>query len=247
RVRHAGAINLMALSPSGKWVATVFQNQLFVSDAESLHVVARLSTDGPTLTCVGWSADGTTLAAGRADDRGTVQIWDVPSWNLRKTLVWGKVPIMALAVTPDGKGVATVAREEKSARLWNIESEKEPRPFDGYPAPIRVIQFTADGSQLLVAGGLTGTGQPGKAEDLAIWSFDATTGKKRSAYLGPRYPVIGLGVSNDGKTILAGTERNELWTLGPKAEQCAVLSSNNNVPWTAIALHGDGRYAVAAV
>src|SRR5262249_47869004 len=58
---------------------------------------------------------------------------------------------------------------------------------------------------------------------------------------------IGLGVSNDGKTILAGTERNELWTLGPKAEQCAVLSSNNNVPWTAIALHGDGRYAVAAV
>src|SRR5262249_60544167 len=42
-------------------------------------------------------------------------------------------------------------------------------------------------------------------------------------------------------------ERTELWTIGPKAGQSAVLSSVNGAPWPAIALRGDGRFAVAAV
>ena len=153
RVRHAGAISLMALSPSAKWVATVYNNQLFVSNAETLHVDKRLSMEGSPITCIAWSADSKTIAAGRADDPGVVQIWDAPDWKLRKPLLLGKGQIIALAVTPDGKSIATVARDEKSVKLWSIESGKETRLFEGYPAPILVIKFTADGSELLVAGG----------------------------------------------------------------------------------------------
>ncbi len=58
--------------------------------------------------------------------------------------------VMSVSFSPDGKTLAS-ASDDKTVRLWNIESEKEIKYLEGYDGPVTGMAFSPDGRQLASA------------------------------------------------------------------------------------------------
>ena len=99
-----------------------------------------------------FSADGRTLAA--FDRSNTVQMWDVSKRTLRNNVVLDSPPDFELALSPDGRVLATTyGREdyENSIRLWDTISGKQLGVCLGHKQPPRSLVFSPDGKTLASA------------------------------------------------------------------------------------------------
>ena len=66
---------------------------------------------------LGFAPSGTSVAAGGRD--GTVRLWSVPSGRVLAITVAHQGSVWALAISPDGKTLATVG-EDRLGKLWDL-------------------------------------------------------------------------------------------------------------------------------
>lgn len=60
-------------------------------------------------------------------ENGKTVIWDVGSRNVVGVLEGHERPVVALAVRPDGRSIATGSLEpEKTIRIWRLDADHEP-------------------------------------------------------------------------------------------------------------------------
>ncbi|MFO0823889.1 MAG: serine/threonine-protein kinase [Gemmataceae bacterium] len=83
-------------------------------------------------------------------ERGRVVVCDLPSGKIRAS--WRAYPslIEGLAVSPDGRFVATVG--EDIARLWALEDHREVTTLVGHQGTIYTAAFSPDGTHLATGG-----------------------------------------------------------------------------------------------
>ena len=108
---------------------------------------------------VTFSTDGKTLALASRDK--TVQLWDVASGTLLKTLAGHSSFVNAVAFAPDGRTLASGGNDQ-TVRLWNAETGRELMQLDSGKIALGQVQalaFSQDGKNLLAGGG-----------NLALWS-----------------------------------------------------------------------------
>lgn len=106
------------------------------------------------------SADGKTLAAAfRLEDPrgrtggGVAVLWDLPSGGQRPLSLKSRVPLRVIALSPDGKTLATVpAGTDALVTLWDVEKTRE-RVVLRHAAAVRALEFSPDGKSLAVADG----------------------------------------------------------------------------------------------
>jgi WD40 repeat protein len=183
----------LALSPDGKVFAFDTGKNVVsvrsVADGKELH---RLTGHKEIAFSLAFSADGGSLAVGSRDT--SVRVWDVATGKERSK--WettaGGLPIVALS--PDGKTVATGGPNHPHAVLfWDAATGKRRKDFAGHTGPIYSLSFSPDGKQVATASSLRGE------EEVRIW--EAAAGRLLHEFTAHKSGVSAVAFSPDGKKL----------------------------------------------
>lgn len=157
-----------------------------------------------SLYCIAFSPDGTSCATGHQD--GAVRLWDSASGRLRQTLVGHKLPVYALAYSPDGKylvsggGITTDRRREGELRLWDAGTRKLQYVFPELLTSVESVTFSPDGRSLAA----TLAGNTAKLWEMSSRTLRATiplAGEIGCAAFDPNNATLAIG-HVDGKISL---------------------------------------------
>lgn len=158
---EAGAINRVAVSPDGAWVAAVGCRRFHLLAADTLAVVAtdahRALSSGAFALAFSPDSNTVVYSAGRA-----LFVWDVPTAREVARLHLDTKHFMDAAFTPDGRRLLTVSKEG-AARVWDTATWECERVFAWDAGPLRAVAVAPDGTRAAVAGD---TGR------VVVWDLD---------------------------------------------------------------------------
>jgi WD40 repeat protein len=144
--RTARGIPTFAFSPDGKVIATWDAD--YVMRLWDISTGKELSFFQPRLdryvNALAFTSDGTTLI-GACDYRG-IWLWEARSGKLIRRLDDLSYSALAVAVSPDGKTLAT-SGWGVDVRLWNLATG-EFRRLAGYKSAVTAMAFSRDGKSL---------------------------------------------------------------------------------------------------
>lgn len=128
----------------------------------------------------------------------------------RATLAGDAARIYHLAISPDGKTLAT-ASQDGTAKLWDLGTGTLRHTFRGHTGEVNCVAFSPDGKTLATA-----------SDDRTVKFWDLASGKEQSiaALASFRLPVHRVEFSSDGRLMVIGevSERRDatettLWNL----------------------------------
>jgi serine/threonine protein kinase/WD40 repeat protein len=126
----------------------------------------QLSTD--SLVSLTFTPDGESILTGGTG--GLIEIRDPETGQLRERFGEHTSTIRNIAVSRDGRTLATVTTDDSVVRLWDLANRRQFAVLTGHASPLNEIVFSPDG-KLLASGG-TDT-------DVAIWQLDPAAAVRR--------------------------------------------------------------------
>jgi hypothetical protein len=126
QILNVGAVQSLAFAPGGRLLASGNADKLVRLWEVGGRQVRRFEGLEAVPYRLTFSANGKTLAA-MASGGMTVRVWDVERGRVRRQLTALRAPITGLALSPDGKTLAT-AGDDGKARLWNVAVRDVERP-----------------------------------------------------------------------------------------------------------------------
>jgi WD40 repeat protein len=263
RVEAKGHVAVLAFAPDGKTLAYGGSDRLVhLWDVTTGKAAGELKGHKHQLCGVAFSPDGKTLASG--DVQSTVRLWDVAGAREKQMIdVQSGTESLSLAFSPDGKALACAGAWNDSSflpaggisiqgvmmtpksgyrvLLWDAETGKEVRHFEGLNDNVKSVAFSPDGKSLAAAS------RDGR---IAVW--DAATGKDRLYVLAhptqkdaafSATPCVAF--APDGKPLIsAGTDGTvRLWDVTTAKEVGRYQSPGGG--FHALAVSRDGKVAVS--
>jgi RNA polymerase sigma factor (sigma-70 family) len=197
------------LSPDGKTCAELASTITLWSTGNGAVLRKFVAKDGG-YTAIAFTPDSKTLVAG--DDVGTIHVFTIATGKEQRSFGVANVKgINALAISPDGKRLATHGGGDGFLRLWDLAGGTEERTLDlpqgELPEGTGSIIFSPD-SRTLLAGVRRGV-----RTGLRTW--DVLSKKPGRAWVDD--PTIGLipAVSPDGKLLATMNDAGviRLWDM----------------------------------
>jgi WD40 repeat protein len=194
----AADVATLAFDPAGK---TVVVGYYTIEGAEQRFWIerrvvsgsqkpVRLASEGPPV-CFAFTADGHTLACGRADNIVTL-------WNLQKKKAVADLPQKAWARTeafsPEGRTLAATAG--LSVTVWDVARAEQLFLLKGHKKQVNGLSFHPGGRTLATAG-----------HDSTVRLWDLRSGKERACYDWKIGKVHSVCFAPDGMTAAAGGEK----------------------------------------
>ena len=132
------------------------------------HEEKRVPLDTETLVVAAFTPDGKSIIT--TGTSGEIQVRDPVTLKERYRFGQHSSGVRDLAISPDGRTLATVTTDDSVVRLWDLPSRKLLAVLTGHSAPLNRIVFSGDG-KLLVSGG-TDT-------DVGVWQLDPAAAVRR--------------------------------------------------------------------
>ena len=154
-----------ALSPDGKTIAMCNKNAIKLWDVEKNIEIARLHGHTSEIKAISFSPDGKKLASGGGPQDNTVRIWNVPN-ETRGVLRGHKAKVGNVAFSNDGKLLAS-ASDDKTAKIWEVETERERLPLIGHTDHVNSASFSPIGPTVVTA-----------SQDRTVKIWDVITGRQ---------------------------------------------------------------------
>jgi len=198
---YMASVNGVSLSPDGKYVVTGTFDGVKLWDVRTGRILRSFS--GSMILSVRFSPDSRYVLTAGA--HRTARLLDVrtgkevrtftPSSNLRPSSKPGSDSgfIYSAIFSPDGRYVVTSGYG--AASLWDVQTGREIRTFQGHSDMIRSVGFSLDGRYLATGG-----------EDKTVKVWDVATGRKIVSFRDSTHAVRAVGLSPDGKYAVTGNE-----------------------------------------
>lgn len=106
----------------------------------------RVPRDGALRPLVSWPS-GDTVAWGVGDD---IKLGTLPAYRVTKTLEGHREDVMALAVSPDGRRLASGAFDT-TVMLWDLATYEQIHTLSGHLLQVKALAFSPDGQLLASA------------------------------------------------------------------------------------------------
>ncbi|XXT23916.1 caspase family protein [Sorangium sp. So ce429] len=233
---HAGPITAIASDRKATLIATVSTDSSIRLWSRWGRMVRILGGDGEELTAVALSDDASRVLA--ADKRG-VHLWSTTGEHLAR---WAASPgefgyslePASVTVAPDGTRFAVALNNVPILLAWKQGKLTRSPEFDrgvqdswtaGYLERIHEIQFSADGEEMLIAGG---DSLYGKA--IVVWRRCVDGSIVRSIHL-PGAPITRVSRTPDGR-LLVGRKDGSLQWLAVDGTVLEVLREPTGGPYT---------------
>ena len=197
---------------------------------------------GPAILTAVISADGTRWASG--DAHGSVTIHDAASRKELATWRAFNAGIQALAVSPDGRWLATGVRDPggTTLRVWKIDedggrvSPSEAFSDDHHISAVYAAAFSPD-SRSLAVGGLMNSG----FSETVVYDLGSARPLTSFAYEAAR----ALAFSPDAKTLASGEESGKIGLWDIRASRRIRYQEGHSGIVSALRFSADGRRLVS--
>ncbi len=146
-------VNAIAYSPDGSLLAVGGYQEVLLHKADGSAIEARLLGKSDRILSLGFTPDGKTLvAAGGTPARfGEVQVWDVASRKLLRSVLETNDTLFGGSLSPDGKFVA-FGGADKSLRSIEIASGKELFKAGHHEDWVLGTVYSTDGKRIVSVG-----------------------------------------------------------------------------------------------
>ena len=202
---HKRAVVSVAFSPDGKLLASGSPYEpIQLWSALTWKVVRRLDHHEGGMA-LKFSPDSKTLACGCMD--GSVRVWDVDSGKEQSPLRGYSGWVQALAFSADGKTLALAGLDAQVIHRWDVATATALPTGPGHHGQIYSIAFSPDARLVATAGG------DWHDDDRHIYLWNALTGKVVRRLEGHAGKVYCVQLSPDGKTLVSGSEKEDVFRL----------------------------------
>ncbi len=163
-----------------------------------------------------FSPNGRWLATG--GDARTIEIWDITTGKVSRTLKGHKQDVCAVAFSPDGRWLAS-ASKDRTVKLWELSTGREVHTLTGHQDSVTSLAFSPN-SRWLASSGWDKT--------VRIW--DVATGRQVQILTGYPHPIYALAFDSRGGWLATGSADGtiKLWRLRKEID-LAVLGEPNGV------------------
>lgn len=200
---HSGVITQFAVAPDSRFVATVDNGGTLIRWSLTGAAQKSLSIGPPPggarLSALALSPGGETVAC--AYSSGRVSLWSVETQQETGSSDIVKLPISALAFSPEGQRLAAASGSEGTTLCcWSVaELAGKPRTLSAGTSPIDYLAFRPDG-QLIAASG----------SSVALWNFEGGDSRQ----LQTRIAVHALAIPTAEQLIVGDDEEREILIYG---------------------------------
>ncbi|HWB00472.1 MAG TPA: c-type cytochrome domain-containing protein, partial [Pirellulales bacterium] len=151
--RRAAIAPSVDFSPDGKLIAVAGFHEVLLLDAASGERAARLVGKSARIESVRFSPDGKRLAVagGQPSEEGEIQIWDVATRKLIRSVPAGYNTVYGANWSPDGKLIAYGCGDldDNTVRAINAETGEQVLQQGAHNDWVRDTAFSLDGSHLV--------------------------------------------------------------------------------------------------
>jgi WD40 repeat protein len=199
--RSLPALPAIAFSPDGAVLAIAGHHEVILRSGDGQQLLARLLGESPRLESLAFSPDGKWLAAcgGASSEFGEIQIWDVPTRALVRSIKTSNDTVYGVSFSPDGTRVA-VGCADKLVRAFTVADGQEIMRCDNHIDWVFATAWTLDGTRLATA-----------SRDKALKLIEVKSGHLIDDINRQREPMLVLARNPKADVIFSGGENGGLW------------------------------------
>jgi WD40 repeat protein len=203
RLGGHGQVEIVALSPDGRRALSGHHDRTVrLWDLDTGAELRSFEGHTDSVGGVAFSGDGRRAISGGFDH--TVRLWDVESGQQLHRLEGHTGQVRAVAFSPDGRLALSgniygtkdnhdYPPSDCDLRLWDVETGRELRRFQGHASLVEGVTFSPDNQHALSC-----------SWDGALRWWDVATGKELRRFQGNAGPLTCLALSPNGRRAVSG-------------------------------------------
>ena len=198
-----GDLQVAAISPDGKWMATCGSGGAFLWDFQTGTMLHRLEAHQAPVLALCFSPSGVLLTGG---GDAVIRAWDAESGTELRSFVGHIGRIYNLSFAPDGQSFVSVA--DSTVRVWSLSTGELLHTFSFPREGILEAKFAPDGRRLVTAH----VTFPNTTNSVRLW--DLATEQKIRSFGGNGSVVNKFEFVAGGHLVTAkGPEDLEVWDI----------------------------------